>query len=84
MKAESQSCSYFSLSSTLNGVLFESQRQAEAYRTFGPRSRHRSSKPNLQASGGKARGSTPPRASKIMWISETKIEVQRRVPNVAV
>ena len=31
----------------------------------GPRSRRRSSKPNLQELGGKARGSTPPRASKI-------------------
>src|SRR4030095_3027644 len=28
----------------------------------GSRSRHRSSKPNLQEPGGKARGSTPPRA----------------------
>src|SRR5713226_6102459 len=33
---------------------------------YGPRSRHRSSKPNLQELGGKARGSTPPRASKII------------------
>src|SRR6185503_8491370 len=35
-------------------------------RTFkgGPRTRHRSSKPNLRELGGKARGSTPPRASK--------------------
>ena len=55
----------FSLSSTLKWSRFESQRQAEACRTFGPRSRHRSSKPNLQESGGKARGSTPPRASNI-------------------
>ena len=31
----------------------------------GPCSRRRSSKPNLQELGGKARGSTPPRASKI-------------------
>src|SRR2546421_8264714 len=31
----------------------------------GPRSRRRSSKPNLKELGGKARGSTPPRASNI-------------------
>ena len=35
----------------------------KACRTLGPRSRHRSSKPNLQEPGGTARGSTPPRAS---------------------
>jgi hypothetical protein len=33
--------------------------------SLGPRSRRRSSKPNLQELGGTARGSTPPRASKI-------------------
>lgn len=43
---------------------------------FGPRSRHRSSKPNLQELGGKARGSTPPRASKFTngCVAQTGLE----------
>ena len=42
----------------------------------GPRSRRRSSKPNLQELGGKARGSTPPRASKIRngCVAQTGLE----------
>jgi hypothetical protein len=47
----------------------------------GPRSRHRSSKPNLQELGGKARGSTPPRASKISFkfqVPSSKFQVSTR------
>ena len=44
--------------------------------TRGPRSRHRSSKPNLRELGGKARGSTPPRASKFTngCVAQTELE----------
>jgi hypothetical protein len=42
----------------------------------GPRSRRRSSKPNLQELGGKARGSIPPRASTIIkgCVAQTELE----------
>ena|SRR5215510_4278035 len=45
----------------------------------GPRSRHRSSKPNLRELGGKARGSTPPRASKIIDGCVAQVEQSKRL-----
>src|SRR5216684_2347983 len=44
---------------------------------IGPRSRRRSSKPNLQELGGKARGSTPPRASKIRYGCVAQADVEQ-------
>jgi hypothetical protein len=46
----------------------------------GPRTRHRSSKPNLRELGGQARGSTPPRASKrSQWLCSSNGESKRLI-----